>query len=105
MNSSRLIDVIATNSTKKIQSALDEVSLALTPELMSADSLKQAILDDPFIELTAVSKGVFKAFTNNGGIFTERVLRDFYCGQIRVKAQHQALKFLKPVALVYPYSF
>lgn len=104
MSNGRLIDVIATNSTKKIQEVLDEVALALSPELMSIDSLKQSILDDPFIEVTAVSKGSFKAFTNNGIIFKEATLRDFYCGQIRVKAQHQTLKSLKSGKIAPPWD-
>ncbi|HCW0551777.1 hypothetical protein [Pseudomonas aeruginosa] len=104
MSSSRLIDVIAANSTKKIQEVLDEAELSLTPELMSADSLKQAILEDPFIELTTVSKGCFKAFTNNGSVFKEATLRDFYCGQIRVKAQHQTLRSLKAGKIAPPWD-
>ncbi|WP_146012938.1 MULTISPECIES: hypothetical protein [unclassified Pseudomonas] len=104
MNNGRLIDIIATNATKKIQEVLDEVSLALSPELMSADSLKQAILDEPFVEVTAISKGIFKVFTNNGSLFKEATLRDFYCGHIRVKAQHQTLKSLKLGKIAPPWD-
>lgn len=100
----RIIDVISTCATKQIQLVLDDVALSLSPELLSTDGLKQVILEDPFVEVTALGKGRFKAVANNSNLFKEAVLRDFYCGYIRVCAQYETLKSLKSAKLAPPWD-
>lgn len=95
MNGQRLIESIAFGSSKRIQEFVDQLSISLSPELMAIDSLKQSLIDDPFIELTALSSGSFNAHVNNGDIFKESILRDFYCGYSRVVAQYNALASLR----------
>ncbi|WP_256815700.1 MULTISPECIES: hypothetical protein [Pseudomonas] len=102
--SGRLIDVISNCATKQIQLVLDEVALSLSPELLSIDGLKQVILEDPFVEVIALGKGRFKAVANNGSLFKEAVLRDFYCGYIRVRAQYETLKSLKAAKIAPPWD-
>lgn len=102
--SGRLIDIISTCATKQIQLVLDEVAISLSPELLSTDGLKQVILEDPFVEITAIGKGRFKAVANNGNLFKQAVLRDFYCGYIRVSAQYETLKSLKAGKIAPPWD-
>lgn len=104
MAGSRIIETLAFESTKRLQEVIDETAQPLCEELLTADSLKQAIIEDPFIEITAVSEGSFKAFTSNGTLFKQATIRDFFCGYTRVKGQYKTLGSLKPGKIAPPWD-